>query len=87
MKIIPYWRVIWRSWSVRLNAIGLAILGWFAIDPVSLLYVWSMMPPAVHDLIPSQWLSLVGAALFALSLLARMVKQPKMEAKINAETD
>ena len=84
MKLIPHWRAMWRAWSVRLNAIGVLILGWFTFDPVSLLAVWNMMPAPVRDLIPAQLLSLVGLLLFALSLLARVVRQPKMEEKIDA---
>lgn len=84
LKLLPHWRVLWRSWSVRLNALGLAILAWFAFDPVSLLAVWNMMPAAVRDIIPQQFLSVIGAALFALSMIARLVKQPKMQEKIDA---
>ena len=39
MKLIPNWKSMWRAWSVRLNALGLTILAWFALDPVSLLAV------------------------------------------------
>jgi len=84
MKLIPHWRVLWRAWSVRLNTIGLAILAWFAVDPVSLLAVWNMMPASVHSLLPSQIISVLGAILFALSLIAKFVRQPKMERKIDA---
>lgn len=84
MKLIPHWRAMWRAWSVRLNAIGLAILTWFAIDPVSLLAVWNMMPAAVHQIIPAQVASILGAILFALSMIARLVRQPKMKEKIDA---
>lgn len=84
MKLLPHWRELWRSWSVRLNALGLAILGWFAIDPVSLLAVWNMMPAGVHDLFPSQIISVLGAVLFGLSMLARLVRQPKLREKIDA---
>lgn len=84
MKIIPHWRVLWRAWSVRLNAIGLAILAWFAVDPVSLLAVWNMMPAAVHEIFPAQLASILGAILFALSLMAKFVRQPKMQDKIDA---
>lgn len=84
MKLLPHWRAMWRAWSVRLNAIGLAILTWFAIDPVSLLAVWNMMPAAVHQVIPAQVASILGALLFGLSMLARLVRQPKMQEKIDA---
>lgn len=82
--LLPHWRELWRSWSVRLNALGLAILGWFAIDPVSLLAVWNMMPAAVRDLIPEQLVSGLGAILFLLAMLARLVRQPKLREKIDA---
>lgn len=84
LKLLPHWHVLWRSWSVRFNAIGVLILGWFAIDPVSLLAVWNMMPAPVRDLIPEQLLSTIGAVLFGLSMLARLVRQPKMQEKIDA---
>lgn len=84
MKLIPDWRLMWRSWSVRLNALGLAILAIVAVDPVMLLSVWNMMPAAVRDLVPTQLLSAVGAALFGLSMLARIVRQPKLEEKRDA---
>lgn len=87
LKLLPHWRVLWRSWSVRLNAVGIALLGWFAVDPVSLLAVWNMMPAPVRDLIPEQFLSTIGAGLFALSLIARLVRQPKMQEKIDAAAD
>jgi len=84
MKLLPHWRQLWRSWSVRLNALGLAILGWFAVDPVSLLSVWNMMPPSVRDLIPEQLVSGLGALLFLLAMVARLVRQPKLREKIDA---
>lgn len=84
LKLLPHWRVLWRSWSVRLNALGVFILGWFAVDPVSLLAVWNMMPAPVRDLIPEQFLSTIGVLLFALSMLARLVRQPKLQEKIDA---
>ena len=38
----------WRWWSMRFNAIGLAILAWVQFDPVSVLAVWNMMPRQVQ---------------------------------------
>ena len=75
---------IWRSWSLRLNALGAAILLWVSIDPVSVLYVWQMMPPEVRGLIPTQIVSILGGLIFGLSMLARIVRQPKLQEKINA---
>lgn len=83
MKLIENWTcTLWRAWSVRFNAIGLAILAWVSIDPVSVLTVWNLMPPAVRAVLPPHFVTIAGAALFALSMLARVVQQPKMVAKI-----
>lgn len=84
-RLVPHWRALWRAWSIRLNGIGLLILGWFAIDPVGVLAVWNMMPAAVHQIIPAQVVSILGAILFALSMIARLVRQPKLKEKIDAE--
>jgi hypothetical protein len=65
----------WRWWSMRLNALGLAILAWVQIDPVSVLYVWAMMPEEVKAILPPRFLVFVGLGLFALSMIARVVKQ------------
>jgi hypothetical protein len=65
----------WRWWSMRLNALGLAILAWVQIDPVSVLYVWAMMPEEVKAVLPPRILVFVGLGLFALSMIARVVKQ------------
>lgn len=82
MKFIDDWcRKWWRLWSIRLNAIGLAILGYVQFDPVGALGVWNMLPFEVRRVVPNNILAIVGVALFGLSMLARLVKQPKLEKK------
>lgn len=71
----------WKMWSIRLNSIGLAILGWVAIDPVSALAVYNMLPGATAGYIPRSVIAGGGAVLFALSMLSRLVRQPKLEQK------
>lgn len=65
----------WRWWSVRFNAAGIAILSWVSFDPVSALGVWNMMPPTVRAVLPAHFVTYAGLALFALGMLARVVKQ------------
>lgn len=79
MQLIENARNWWRLWSQRLNAVGLALLGWFAFDPVATLYVWNAMPHAVRDIVPPRYMLLLSAVFFALAMIARMVKQPKLE--------
>ena len=79
MRLIENWaRTWWRLWSVRLNAAGLALLMWVQIDPVSVLYVWSMMPAPVQDALPRNFVAVTGMALLGLSMIARLVRQPKL---------
>lgn len=75
-RLVENWRSAWRWWSLRLNALGLLILGFVQFDPVGALFVWNMMPSHVRAFLPSNFLLYVGLALFALSMIARMVKQP-----------
>lgn len=79
MKLIEDWASKWwRLWSVRLNAIGLAILGWVQFDPVGAVAVWNMMPLDVRRVLPPNIVMLIGLALFGLSMIARLVQQPKL---------
>lgn len=79
MKLIKNARDWWKLWSIRLNAIGLTIVGWVQFDPVGALAVWNMLPPAVRDFLPPNFLTIAGLLLFSLSMLSRVVAQPKLE--------
>jgi hypothetical protein len=82
MKMIEGWLTKWwRFWSIRLNALGLMILSWVQFDPVGALAAWNMMPHDVRDALPQSTLAIVGAALIGLSMLARVVHQPKLANK------
>lgn len=72
-------RAWWRMWSVRFNALGLALLGWVTFDPASVLMMWRMMPASLRASIPMTVFEGVALALFALGLIARFVRQPKLE--------
>lgn len=78
-RLIPEARAWWRFWSMRLNAIGLAILAWVQFDPVSVLAVWNMMPAQVRNVVPEHALTGLALVFFALAMLARLVRQPKLE--------
>jgi len=76
--LVPEARAWWKLWSIRFNAMGLAILAWVQVDPVSVLAVWNMMPPAVTRALPPTAVTWLGMALFGLSMVARVVVQPKV---------
>lgn len=88
MKLVEGWAIrLWNAWSIRFNAIGLAILSIAPFDPVSALGVWNMMPPAVHSFMPRGILTYIGMFFFVLAMIARLVSQPKMRAKVDAHIE
>lgn len=84
MSLIENWKAAWKLWSVRLNAIGLALVSWPMIDPSSALALWHAMPREVRDMLPQQTGQIVAITLFAAAAIARVVKQPKLEKKNDA---
>ena len=78
-RLVPEVREWWRFWSIRLNAAGIAILAWVQFDPVGVLYVFNLMPPALRRLLPPEALSTIGLMLFVLAMIARLVRQPRLE--------
>ena len=85
--LVPEARAWWTLWSTRFNLLGLAILGWIQIDPVSLLAVWNMMPVALTRHVPPTVLLTIGTLLFVLSAISRFVRQPKVQAKVRPNVD
>lgn len=79
MKLIENARAWWKLWSIRLNAIGLSILAYVQIDPVGALAVWNMMPHDVRRVLPTNIVTIVGLSFFGLSMVARLVVQPKLD--------
>ena len=62
-------------WSLRFNAVALAILGFVSFDPAAALGAWNMMPGDVRAVVPHNFLVWIGGILVALSMLSRVVKQ------------
>lgn len=77
--LVPEARAFWRWWSIRFNAVGLAILAYVQFDPVGALSVFNMMPPAVRAALPEHFLTALALFFFGLAMLARVVKQPALE--------
>lgn len=77
--LVEDWCHAWRWWSLRFNAAGLFILGWVQFDPAAAMSIWNAMPFEVRKALPPTFLSWIGFALFGLSMLSRVVKQPKRD--------
>lgn len=76
MRLIDGWRGAWRFASVWVSGAGFGVLT-----------VWTLMPPAVRDVVPDLIEVLVGGLLFGAVFLARVTDQPKAREKLDAAKD
>ena len=81
LELIEDWRNFWRFWSVRLGIIGSAIAGVLIAFPDVALSAWAMMPADLKSAIPERYMPLIGVVIFVASLVARAIKQTKLEQK------
>ncbi len=81
LELIEDWRNFWRFWSVRLGIIGSAITGVLIAFPDVALSAWAMMPADLKSAIPERYMPLIGVVIFVASLVARAIKQTKLEQK------
>mgnify|MGYP003502965533 FL=1 len=81
LELIEDWRNFWRFWSVRLGIVGSAITGVLIAFPDVALSAWAMMPADLKSAIPEHYMPLIGVVIFVASLIARAIKQTKLEQK------
>ena len=81
LELIEDWRNFWRFWSVRLGIIGSAIAGVLIAFPDVALSAWAVMPGDLKAAIPERYMPLIGVVIFVASLVARAIKQTKLEQK------
>lgn len=81
--IVPYWRSLWKLWSVRLTLLGTALSSFFLAFPDAVLQAWMMLPPDLKQYLPQQWIQGVVVVIFVLSVIARLVPQPKVQAEVD----
>lgn len=78
MKLIENCAHWWKLWSIRLNALGLAIMTWVWFDPTAILGLINMMPAQLRPYLPQEAVAVVSGVMMALALIARLVHQPKL---------
>ncbi len=82
-----YW---WRQASTWVTSVAIFIQGAMFFDAGSILSGLGLMPPGIRGMISPATLQIVMGTLFVLSMisiLARQVKQPKLQAKIEAKKE
>lgn len=69
VSLVPDWRLAWKWASIRINALGLLLMGVAEILSQS----WVSLPPALQQKIPHA--SSIAMALFALGMIGRILKK------------
>ena len=79
LELIPDRRNWWKFWSVRLSGLGAVVLMVAEFAPQTLHSTWALLPVAVRDTLPDGFLKYTGIALIILSMIARGIKQKRLE--------
>ena len=85
LHLIEDWRNFWRFWSVRLGIVGSAVTAVLIAFPDVALSAWAMMPADLKAVIPERYMPLIGVGIFVASLIARAIKQSKLERGLKNE--
>ena len=85
IELIEDWRNFWRFWSVRLGVMGSAITAVLIAFPDVALSAWAMLPADLKAAIPERYMPLIGVGIFVASLIARAIKQSKLERNLKNE--
>lgn len=82
LELIENWRSAWRFWSIRLGLLGTAVAAFFAASPDAAYQAWVMLPEDLKTFVPEGYARMLGAFLFATSMLARIFKQNKLQTQV-----
>jgi len=85
-KLIPNIHEFAKFWSIRLAALGVALQGFVTAFPDTALNTWAMLPPELKNFLPPNMLQYATILVFVASMLARIVKQKKLDAPIMPPT-
>lgn len=73
MKLIENWRAATRLWSVRVNALGAAVMAFALAAPGAVAQAWAVLPAEMRALVPHpEWIAMF---LFAAGIIARVIHQ------------
>ena len=73
--LVSNWRSMWKSATVQLAAAGTAVTSFLISDPNASQALWNAIPAVIQSQVPPQYMPMIGVAIFALSIPARIVKQ------------
>jgi hypothetical protein len=79
LEFVKHAKLLWKTWSVWLSAVGVALGVYLASAPDALVQVWLMLPPDLKALLPVNVAQYISYAIIALGVISKFVRQPKLD--------
>ena len=87
LEFVKHARLLFRTWSVWLASLGSMLSAWVQSFPTSALDAWNTLPQDVKDILPHNYLGLIGAFMVAMGVIAQFVRQKNLSAQKQALED
>lgn len=84
MKLVDGWNKFYKYWSIRLGALGAAIVSVLVAFPDIALHAWAALPDDLKSVIPPNYMPLIGVGIFVMSMVAKFIPQNKLHSEIAA---
>lgn len=72
-RMVSDCRTVWRRWSTKLNAFGMALMASIIAAPDAMRAAWGYVPEDMRALVP--WAPQIAMAIFAVTFAATWLKQ------------
>lgn len=82
-EIVIEFKVCWRYISLKVGFVSSVISGFILTWPDSTLYVWSMMPDEVRNVLPENTVFIISFVVFIMAMLNRILKHRAIEDEKN----
>ena len=80
LELIPDKKNYAKFWSVRLSALAAILMTVIEFAPKTLATTWALLPEAMQAALPDDFLRYTAIILIVGSMVARAVKQRKLDA-------
>lgn len=81
LEFVSHSRLLFKTWSVRLGAVGALVGVWAQSFPDAALHAWAILPPDIKSFLPPDIVALISPALVVLAILSQYVRQTKLKDK------
>lgn len=78
VEFVSHARLLFKTWSVRLSALGVTMQLFTVQFSDSIMHAWLMLPPDIKGYIPADILKYISIFLMCLAPVAQYIRQDKL---------